>query len=199
MGRSREGICGRGLHDLGNPLNVGIKPCADGTERLYCLPCGIATRRYRALPPLTQMPTRQQLAVLQDMAWGMTVAEIAERDGQSTEAVRNRVRRARLKLPGTPTTAAAAVAVCLAYELITPDTSGPLPPRDRRTARYALSVLDLVQGRRGPLVALYRHRGLLLDALYAWSEPHAVSVLWAAGTITPRDVAPLFAKRRKRQ
>jgi hypothetical protein len=37
----------------------------------------------------------------------------------------------------------------------------------------------------------------LLDALYAWSEPHAVSVLWAAGTITARDVAPLFAKGKK--
>ncbi|SOE25636.1 helix-turn-helix transcriptional regulator [Streptomyces sp. OK228] len=198
MGRPRQDWCGRGLHSLNDPHNVAFRRKADGMPRRYCLPCEVAARRARPLPPLALAPTPGQLDVLQGRADGMTEEEIAERDGVTVDGVRQSIMRARRRLRVTPSLSAA-VAVCLAYELITPDTSGPRPPKSAETAPYAASVLALVQGRRRPMSPKDVQRLKLLDVLYAWSEPHAVSVLWAAGTITPRDVAPLFAKRRKRQ
>lgn len=196
MGRPRQDWCGRGLHSLNDPRNVAFRRKADGIPRRYCLPCEVAARRAGTLPPLALTPSVRQLAVLQGRADGMTDEEIAERDGITPGGVWRSTMLARETLRVTPTVAAA-VAVCLAHGLITPDTSGPLPPKGGRTAPYAASVLDLVQGRRGPLLARDWQRERLLDALYAWSEPHAVSVLWAAGAIKARDVAPLFAKRKR--
>jgi DNA-binding CsgD family transcriptional regulator len=164
--------------------------------RRYCLPCEVAARRAGTLPRLALTPSVRQLEILQALADGLSDEEIAERDSVTVDGVRQSVMRARRKLRVTPTLSAA-VAVCLAHELIKPDTSGPQPPRSAETAPYAASVLALVQGRRRPMSPKDVQRLRLLDALYAWSEPHAVSVLWAAGTITARDVAPLFAKRKR--
>ncbi|MFJ4828420.1 hypothetical protein ACIP79_00540 [Streptomyces sp. NPDC088747] len=196
MSRPRQAYCARGLHLLDDPRNVAFKQSRDRPPRRYCLPCYAATKRSGRLPRLALAPSPRQLEVLQDRANGLSDEEIAERDDVTVSTVRHASLRARLTLRVTPTTAAA-VAVCLAYELIKPDNSGPLPPRDARTAPYAASVLALVQGQREPLKPKDVQRARLLDALYAWSEPHAVSVLWAAKTISARDVAPLFARGKR--
>lgn len=196
MGRPRQDWCGRGLHSLKDPRNVAFRRKADGMPRRYCLPCEVAGRRAAPLPRLTHAPGARQLAILQGRADGLSDEEVAERDGISVGAVRQNTLRARRTLRVVPNIASA-VAVCLAYGLIKPDTSGPLPPKGAETAPYIASVLDLVQGRRGPLSPKDVQRLRLLDALYAWSEPHAVSVLWAAGVITARDLSPLFAKEKR--
>lgn len=195
MPKTPVGVCGRGLHDLDDPRIGAFKVYSSGHRQRYCLPCSVAIRRAKPLPELTRRPTPKQIDALQDIAYGLTPEEIAQRDGISAWTVRDRLYKGRRTLAVTPTTAAA-VAVCLAYELIKPDESGPLPPKGLKTAPHALSVIALIQGRRKPLLPLYWQRGRLLDAAYAWSEPHAVSVLWAAGLIIPRDVSPLFAKEK---
>lgn len=196
MPKTPLGMCVRGLHSLSDPKNIAVKTYSSGQTQRYCQPCNNAARKAKPLPKLALPPSVRQLEVLQARADGMTETEVAERDGITVDGVRQSILRARRTLRVTPSLSAA-VAVCLAYGLITPDASGPLPPKGLQTAPYVLSVLDLIQGRREPLKPLDVQRGRLLDALYAWSEPHAVSVLWAAGLIIPRDVSPLFAAKEK--
>ncbi|MGW6790033.1 hypothetical protein [Streptomyces chartreusis] len=193
MANQPQSVCRRGLHSLNDPKNLGYKRYRSGAKKRFCLPCSRITAG-RELPPLPATPTIPQLALLQDRADGLTDMEIAERDGVTAGAVAHRALRARRTLGVASTTAA--VGVCLAYGLITPATDGPLPLRCEEIVPYVASVLDLVQGRREPLKPLDVQRARLLDALYAWTEPHAVSVLWAAGLITPREIAPLFAKEK---
>lgn len=197
MTRPQQGVCGRGLHRLDDPRNIGIKVTASGVGRRFCQPCEAARKREVPLPLVTALPTEHQLRLIQRRADGLSDEEIAEQDGIGVDAVRQGIFRARRKLRVTPTLSAA-VAMCLAYELIEPDKRGPLPRKTPETAPHAASVLALVQGRRKPLSAKDVRRRLMLDALYAWSEPHAVSVLWASQTLTKRDLSPLFVKGKKR-
>ncbi|MFF0183528.1 RNA polymerase sigma factor [Streptomyces sp. NPDC005244] len=196
MSRPQQKVCGRGLHRLDDPRNIGIKTTPAGVGRRFCQPCEAARRREVPLPLVTALPSERQLLLIQARADGLSDEEIAERDGIGVDAVRQGIFRARRKLRVTPTLSAA-VAMCLAYELIEPDRNGPLPRKTVENAPYAASVLALVQGRRKPMSAKDVQRRRLLDALYAWSEPHAVSILWASQTLTKRDLYPLFAKTKR--
>ncbi|MCX4912833.1 sigma factor-like helix-turn-helix DNA-binding protein [Streptomyces sp. NBC_00687] len=196
MGKPLQEVCGRGLHRLDDPRNIGIKVTAAGVERRFCQPCEVARKREVPLPFITALPTERQLLLIQKRADGLSEEETAEQEGISVSGVRQGITRARRTLRVTPTLSAA-VAMCLAYELIEPDRTGPLPPKSPETAPHAASVLALVQGRRKPWQPKDVRRRLMLDALYAWSEPHAVSVLWASQTLSKRDLYPLFAKRKK--
>lgn len=197
-GRPQD-TCRRGLHSFSDPKNVGFKKNGQGVPKRFCLPCKSARDRLRygpaQLPELARRPTQLQLEVMQARADGLTDIEIAEVRRVSPDGARQAIRRTCLTL-GIAPSAAGGVAVCLAYELIKPDTKAPRVPKSKSTAPYVRSMLALVQGRREPYKPRDVQRLRMLDALYAWSEPHAVSVLWAAGLIVPHDVIPLFAKEK---
>lgn len=192
-------MCGRGLHSLGDPLSVAYKKNGNGKLKRFCRACKNERDRqryaHRELPDLVRQPTDVQLEIIQARADGFDDYEIA-RDRQITPAaVRKALQRVRVTLGPVPSTAAA-IAVLLAHELITPDRNAPQPTKSLQGAPYVRSMLDLVQGRRAPFQPLDVQRLRMLDALYAWNEPHAVSKLWAARLITTRDVLPLFAKEK---
>lgn len=182
MVRPRMARCVSGRHDMTDPSNVIVR-VRRGREDRACRAClNIRKRGYVDRPPLTAEQTR----ALQLIADGLTAEEAAEELCCTSHGVRARLKRARNRL-GVDTDAAA-VAVALMLELITPCSQGPRPPKRAPIGPYVDSLRALVQGRRRPLGGHSWERQRLLDVLYAFSEPHAVSILWAAERITAKHV-----------
>lgn len=185
----RRKFCVKGLHRM-RGRNVQVEVHRGRYLSRRCRACR-NDRVRRTQGPLTP----GQLWALQSRADGLSAEEAAEEWGSSRRDIHKKLERTRQRL-GVESDAAA-VALGLKAKLITPDTSGPLPPRSDETAPWVASVLDLVHGRRKPYPWRSGELNRLLDVLYAWDEAHAVSVLWAAGLIKARDVAPLFAKEKR--
>lgn len=181
MAGKRLKKCRKGLHKMTDPANVKTH-IRDGKVRRECRACCNARHR------LGEAGLRlSQIEILQRHADGLSVEEIAEeRGGIQPRGVVESLERIRRRL-GVESNAAA-VAVGLKLGVITPDGSGPLPSMSDESAPHVAYLLDVVNGRRKPYGANSGARKRLLDVLYAWSEPHAVSVLWAAGLIKARDV-----------
>ncbi|WP_125511215.1 hypothetical protein [Streptomyces sp. WAC 01529] len=199
MPPARRSVCGAGLHDLTDPANVGFYKRKCGHTTRYCLPCSHRRsqehrRRERKaaleLAPVVRRPRRGGgLGILQAVADGETADEAAEQLALTRDAVHGCLVRLRRRY-GVASTAAA-VAVALATGDISPVRGQPLPPRNNTTRNHARSLLRLLRGERAPRGhgAAYER---MLDDLYAFSEPHAVSVLWKARIITADDVRPLL-------
>lgn len=144
--------------------------------------------------PIAYRVTAQQLDFLQGAANGETFQETAERLSVNAQAVRNGLLEVRRKYGVTSN--AAAVAQGLKRGVIRADrvTAKRLPARVARA--HVDSIRALIKGERSPYKS---HRiSRLLDACMAWTEPHAVSVLWAAGKITSRDVPQTRNQYRRR-
>lgn len=146
--------------------------------------------------PMAYRPTAQQLLYLQLLADGMTVVEVAERLYVTSNAVRNGTHELRCKYGVTSN--AAAVAQGLKRGTIRPDRKTGKRLSRTTARRYLPSVRALVRGERGPYRAQSAALGRMLDALLSWSEPHAVSVLWGAGSLTARDVPQTRNRYRRR-
>lgn len=142
---------------------------------------------------LKYRPTPEEVRTLQAIALGATYADICEAEFCTRSLPRNRMENVRIKYGVNSN--AAAVAQGLKRGVIRADREGakniPASPwlRSRKGInRHAASVIALVQGKRrqyGDNTHALRRE---LDVLCAWSEAHAVSVLWAAGLITSRHV-----------
>lgn len=173
----------RGLHSMRDPKNVIVRVRANGREDHACRACLNIRKRGYVEPPVL---TREQTQALQCSADGLNAEESAQELCCTVHGVNRRLKRARQRL-GVDSTAAA-VAAALALKLITPAKDGPRPSRYAETGPYVDSVRRLVQGHRRPLPPLSWELRRLLDVLYAFSEPHAVSILWAERRITERHV-----------
>lgn len=200
MGPPRRTACGAGEHDLTDPANVGTARRSSGAVHRYCLPCNRRrkqewrARQRKARGPAPQRrrgPRTKTLDALQAVADGAALPEAAEELGVTPRGVRDSLDRLRRHY-GVRSTAAA-VAAALARREIRPvrRTVQPLPQPGAAAEGHAQSLLLLIRGGRGPLRPGGRRHGQLLDDCYAFSEPHAVSVLWAAGFITAGDIRPL--------
>lgn len=188
---SERNLCRRGLHSMTDPANVIRRTRDNWRECRACRNARARAKRDPARPP--SVLTSEQTQALQMTADGMCNTEAGEVLYVTPGAVRARLRSVQQRL-GTQTTAAA-VGAALALGLITPARGGPLPCEGPATAPWVASVRDLIQGRRPLLGPRTWERRRLLDVLYAWSEPHAVSVLWAAGLITAADVPDRAAQQ----
>lgn len=196
MGSPRQTVCGAGLHDLRDPANVGTYRRHCGRVSRFCKPCNKRRtkdrwkrRREAASTPMRrQRPVRASApGMLQAHADGESVQEIAERLGITPDAVYGCLARQRARY-GVQSNAAA-VAYALAAEDIRPVKGQPLPPRTSTTRGHTRSLLRLIRGERRTRAPGAR-RERMLDDLYAFSEAHAVSALWAAGIITAGDIHP---------
>ncbi|MEU6674786.1 DUF433 domain-containing protein [Streptomyces sp. NPDC046925] len=202
MGPPRRTLCGAGEHDLRNPDNVGTYKRRGRADTHFCLPCNRRRgaerrRRERAqlppLVPLTRRPPRGgALSVLQAIADGMSVTEICERyPGLSPDGVRECLRRQRRRY-GAGTTAAAVGCGLAAGDICPARGAQPFPEPCEAVQRHVRSLLRLLRGERRPMSP--RRAQAMLDDLYAFSEPHAVSVLWRVRLITADDVVQFTKK-----
>ncbi|MFH8405543.1 LuxR C-terminal-related transcriptional regulator [Streptomyces sp. NPDC018019] len=144
-------------------------------------PLGLRTGRlaYRITP--------QERQVLQLLADGLSGSEIAERLWLARLTVRDRLMK-NIRLKYGVASNAAAVAQGLKRGAVRPDPAGRRLPRTKAVRDGARSVIRLVKGERRPRHDRSRALQAMLDGLYAWSEAHAVSLLWSAGHITSRHV-----------
>ncbi|QES45235.1 hypothetical protein DEJ49_33390 [Streptomyces venezuelae] len=194
-------MCKAGEHDLTDPANVGLRRRPGGAVSRYCKPCNRRRsrdhhhrRREAAAPSRRRRPARgSALETLQMLADGETVAEIALQRSISQDAVYRALGRLRHRY-GVRSNAAL-VAVALADGDIQPVHGQPLPPGGDTTAAHTASLLRLIRGERRALKPRDVQRGRMLDHLYAFSEPHAVSVLWTARLITAKDLPQLTSRR----
>lgn len=132
--------------------------------------------------------TAVEQAALQHLADGLTYEETAQALYLSMNSLmRGVLYRVRLKY-GVGSTAAA-VAQGLKRGLIKPDrATAKLLRKNSLTRMHTRSVIRLAKGERPQYVQGGKALDVLLDTLCAWSEPHAVSVLWGAGLMTARHV-----------
>lgn len=147
--------------------------------------------------PIAYRVTPQQALCVQGLADGLTIEEIAERGCASPNAVRLALGEVRLKYGVTSN--AAAVAQGLKRGAVTADrvTARRLPRRIPYAAVQDMRALVL--GERLPHKAHGKRIWRTLDPLMSWTEPHAVSVLWAARLITSRDVPQTRNRYRRRR
>ncbi len=200
MTRRRRTVCKAGKHDLTDPENVGESVRRNGRVNRYCKPCHLKRcrdwkrkRREATLPGGRRPVLDSELRVLQAIADGLSLEEITDRDGLTLGSVRTHLYRLRGRY-GVASTAAA-VAAGLARGDIKPVRHGPFPPRNNITRDHTRSLLRLVRGDREPCRGPGAEpHARMMDDLYAWSEPHAVSVLWAAGIITAADLPERLKK-----
>lgn len=188
-GRAPQLWCGKGLHRLDDPENVYVSRTtsrSSGIKR-QCRPC---TRKRdhkkRFRPRLHYRPTPQQYAILQLLADGLTVEEIAETMVLSVPTIAGHLQDIHRKY-GVKNHAAA-VAQALKRGMVQPDrkTAKRLPYRIHSKHIEALRVL--IRSERMSYRGYDKRLPVLLDACMSWTEAHAVSVLWAAGRLTAKDV-----------
>ncbi len=189
-------MCGAGLHDLTDPGNVRTYRRSGGRTMRFCRPCALRRSRERRTRGRTPVPSpsrtgprparRSVLGILQALARGETAAEIADRLGMTCDAVEDCLDMQRRRY-GARSLAAAVLAGLARGEIRPLGWEHPLPPRNNTTRNHTRSLLRLVRGERTACAAGPAHERMM-DDLYAWHEPHAVSVLWAAGIITADDL-----------
>jgi DNA-binding CsgD family transcriptional regulator len=193
-GRPPQTWCSAGLHRLDDPTNVYLSRTDTRTSGIkrQCRPCALDRRKQRERagkpfrPYLSYRVTPQQLAILQCIADGLTVEETAERMYLAVPTIREHLKSTRRKYGVTNDSAA--VAQALKRNLIQPDraTAKRLPHRILSVHIHALRAL--IRSERRSYRPYDKRLPALLDACMSWTEPHAVSVLWAAGRLTNRDV-----------
>ncbi|WP_340376451.1 LuxR C-terminal-related transcriptional regulator [Streptomyces sp. SS7] len=185
-GRGPQQWCGKGLHSFDDPENVYLSREANGRVKRACRPCTRERCRKPFRPYLNYRPTPQQLAILQCLADGLTVEETAEHMQFSVANIAGHLQSVHRKY-GVKNHAAA-VAQALKRGLIRPDkaTAKRLPYRIPRKHVEALRVL--MRSERMAYRPYDKRLPELLDACMSWTEAHAVSVLWAAGRLTNKDV-----------
>jgi DNA-binding CsgD family transcriptional regulator len=190
-GRRKQEWCGKGLHRLDDPANVYVSTNAAGRVKRTCRPCERARRRQAASPKpyrphLYYRPTPQQLAILQCLADGLTVEETAERMQFSVANIAGHLQAVHRKYGVS--NHAAAVAQALKRNLIQPDRATAKRLRRRVHVKHVEALRRLIRSERMAYRPFDRRLVEMLDVTLSWTEAHAVSVLWAAGRLTNRDV-----------
>lgn len=147
--------------------------------------------------PIAYRVTPTQLTYLQAIADGLTLEEVAEREHVTPNTVRNGLYEVRTKY-GVASNAAA-VAQGLKRGTVRPDRATAKRLPYRVPAAAVRDVRALVLGERIPHKAHGKQIWRTLDPLMSWTEAHAVSVLWAAGRLTARDVPQTRNRYRRRR
>ncbi|MEU4150842.1 LuxR C-terminal-related transcriptional regulator [Streptomyces sp. NPDC026659] len=147
--------------------------------------------------PIAYRPNPQQITYVQALADGLSVEEIAEREHVTPNTVHNGMVELRRKWGVSSN--AAAVAQGLKRGVLRADRATAKRLPRRISPRHVEDVRALVRGERLPHKGHKQALWRLLDPLMSWSEAHAVSVLWAAGRITSRDVPQTRNRYRRRR
>lgn len=199
MSSPRRDWCRKGLHDLRDPANVTWRKDGKGRRHRCCRECRNASNKQymRAQRRAASSQPAIGRAALQLIADGATYAEAAEIAALSPGTLDDQLVHVRRRY-GVTSTAAAVYAALMCGD-ITPVRRArqPLPSRNNTTRNHARSLTALLRGertaRRGRQGAGQQQ---MLDDLYAFTEAHAVSVLWAAGMLA-RDGEPRWIATEK--